>query len=445
MSRLAERGLLARNTIWNLAGQGAPLVVALIALPIITRNVDAASFGVLGLAWIVFGFATELGFGRATTKFAAEHVDAEDGPRLAAVAWTTLAVQLAFGGVAALALALAARPLAHNVLQVPAALEPHVVQAFIWLAIAVPFVVLGAALRGLLEALQRFDLVNLVRAPATAANYAAPAIGALLGWSVDGMVALVALTRVLMSMAYGWQAVRAVPDLMQPRLMHGDLKRIIAFGGWTSISGTVSPLLITLDRFFLGAFASVAAVGYFTAPYELAARMLILPASLVATLLPAFSALDARGQSEQARALAARATRRLFFVLGPVVALLILTAPFILGVWVGEEYAVRSSTALRILAVGVLINALAHVPDTLLRAVGRPDLPAKFHMLELPIHAGVAAALITAMGVTGAALAWTLRVSLDAVLLFTASRRVLGRGDVTVPAFATAGVVRPRT
>jgi len=48
---------------------------------------------------------------------------------------------------------------------------------------------------------------------------------------------------------------------------------------------------------------------------------------------------------------------------------------------------------------------------------GRPDLPAKFHLLELGLYAVGAWLLVRAFGVTGAALAWTGRVTVDAGLL----------------------------
>ena len=72
----------------------------------------------------------------------------------------------------------------------------------------------------------------------------------------------------------------------------------------------------------------------------------------------------------------------------------------------------------------MLIIGLAHVPGVFLHGQGRPDLPAIFHLIELPIYVMLAWWCVRAYGVTGAALAWTLRVTLDAVLLFAAARMV---------------------
>jgi O-antigen/teichoic acid export membrane protein len=93
--------------------------------------------------------------------------------------------------------------------------------------------------------------------------------------------------------------------------------------------------------------------------------------------------------------------------------------------WLGDAFAGHGGLAIRILAFGVLANAVAHVPSSFIAALGRPEISARFHLLELAIHVPLAWWLITRYGVTGAALAWTIRVTFDAALLFGAASRVL--------------------
>jgi O-antigen/teichoic acid export membrane protein len=76
--------------------------------------------------------------------------------------------------------------------------------------------------------------------------------------------------------------------------------------------------------------------------------------------------------------------------------------------------------------VGVLLNSLARVPYSLLQALGRPDLTAKIHFVELPLHLVLAWFFVDAWGVTGAALAWSVRVGVDAALLFVVVARRSG-------------------
>ena len=127
-------------------------------------------------------------------------------------------------------------------------------------------------------------------------------------------------------------------------------------------------------------------------------------------------------------------------VLGPILVLLLAGAHDGLTLWLGEEYAARSGLALQILAVGVLANAVAHVPFGLLQSMGRPDLPAKLHLIELPVQLGAAWILVSRFGITGAALAWTGRMLLDAALLFLVAARtgVLRRHSLFADRLPTA-------
>jgi O-antigen/teichoic acid export membrane protein len=101
-----------------------------------------------------------------------------------------------------------------------------------------------------------------------------------------------------------------------------------------------------------------------------------------------------------------------------------LFAENILQVWLGTDFAVKSTVVLQILALGVLINSLAYIPFALLQGAGRPDLPVKFHLLELPLYIGILWFSVNQWGIAGAAVAWTFRVALDAILLFGATFRV---------------------
>ena len=60
----------------------------------------------------------------------------------------------------------------------------------------------------------------------------------------------------------------------------------------------------------------------------------------------------------------------------------------------------------------------------LIQAVGRPDLSAKFHLLEIPFHVLLVVVLVGKMGIVGAALAWSIRAAVDAVLQFWAVARL---------------------
>lgn len=420
---------VARYTLYNILGQAVPVVAGVAAIPVIARSLGDARFGLLALMWAIIGYFSllDLGLGRATTKFVAEALAAQDVRRAHQVAGLTAAGQMALGVVGGAILAAATAWVVADLLQVSPDLRGEAEQAFRWMALSVPFVVLSLNLRAVLEGAQRFDLANLIRAPHGVLGFVIPAVAAALGVGLAGIVVLLLALRVATCGAT-WIAIRvALPAFRWELRPARDLLRpLLGYGGWVAVSNVVSPILTYLERFVLGAMAGVGAVAYFAAPYEAISRLLVVPASLASGLFPVVSVPLTDERRADAERLLARAVRSLWALLGVPVILVILFSETLLAVWLGPTYAARGATALAILAAGVLIIGLAHVPGIFLHGQGRPDLPAIFHLIELPLYVGLAWWCVRAYGVTGAALAWTLRVTLDAVLLFAAARKVGG-------------------
>lgn len=406
---------LTRNTLYNIAGQTIPILIGLAAIPITVHALGDARFGLLGLAWAILGYvgALDLGLGRATTQFVAQALTRGDSERLRRIATLSVASQTALGVAGGALLALLA-PAIVALFGVATPLRAEAQGMVVALGLSIPFVMLAASLRAVLEAAQRFDLVNLIRAPASAAVFLVPAIAASLGARLPAIVLLLVAVRVATCIVSAAAIRRAIGGFRwELRLHWPTLRPLLGYGGWVTVSSVVGPALVYLERFMLAAIAGVAAVGYYTAPAEVAMRLLIVPAGLASALFPAVTSAGAPAVGR----FVARPLRVLFLTLAPIVLLVALYAHPLLEQWLGARYAAQGAAALAILAVGVLINGLAHVPYAYLLGRGRPDLPAKFHLIELPLYAAAAWLLIGRFGITGAALAWTLRVSVDAALL----------------------------
>jgi len=419
--------VLARNTGWNLAGQLLPLAVAAFALPVLARSLGNERFGVLSLVWALLTYLGDLGFGRATTKFAAAALGRGDRAALADAVWGTAAIQLATGLLLAAALALAAPLLARSVFHVPAEYAAETVVALRLLALGLPLVLLSTAVRGILEGAQRFDVVNWIRIPVTTATFLLPLLGAWAGWGLAGIVGLLVAGRIAGLLSFAYAAARIVPGIGRPALRLHGLGEMARFGGWVTVSTVVSPILTYGDRFILGALAGAAAVAYYTPPFELVTRLTFLPAALVAALFPAFSYLAGRADREAAERLLSHGVKLVLLVFAPILALLAVNAHDVLRLWLGAEFAQAGAVALVVLAAGTFANSLALIPHALLHGVGRADLTAAFHLIELPIYLVLAVLLVRQWGVTGAAVAWAARTTLDTVFLFAAAGH-LSRG-----------------
>lgn len=433
MTVLERHRSVRRNTVLNIAGIGIPLIVGLAVMPTITSHLGPARFGLLGLTLALLEYSTlfDLGLGRATTKHVAEGLEIGDTSISALVAGSVIG-QAVLGAIGGLLFILLAPFLAERLFVIPANLHEEAIGVFRLLGLMIPVTLLLVGLRGVLEAAHRFDLSNAVRIPSSLASFLIPAIAVSNGFSLVDVMVMLVIARCVFCVMMLLAVHRAIPSLAWrvPRDW-AVFRPLIAFGGWLSVSNVVSPLLVYLDRFFLGALIGVAAVGFYSAPFDGVIRLLIVPGAMVAALFPSVSGLNAIRETERMRALYTAAIRNILLILIVPAAVIVVFGPELLRLWLGNAFAVESGRALQILAAGVVVNGLAHVPSAFLSAVGRPDVNAKFHVLELVIHVPLAYWLIRNFGITGAATAWTLRVTLDAALLFAAGSRLIG--DRTAP------------
>ena len=252
-----------------------------------------------------------------------------------------------------------------------------------------PIIVCGSVLHGILEGYQRFDVVNLVRIPSGALSYLAPL--AVLGFTdrLPPVVAAVAAVRVATVIAFFLLYRAAVPQRpLLPAPTKIWLSRLLRFGGQLTVSNVVGPLMVYLDRFVIGAIVSLSAVAYYTTPFEVVTKLWIVPSALGATLFPAFAAASGRHAGQPAE-LFRRGTRLMFMGIAPLVFATVTFAPEALQLWLGDDFAAKSTTVARLLAAGVLVNSMAFVPLALIQGAGRAGWTARLHLCELPFYLGI--------------------------------------------------------
>jgi O-antigen/teichoic acid export membrane protein len=422
--RFTPTSLLARNATLNLLTEGWIFLVLILATPKLVSFLGETSFGLFSLGWVVIGYLAflDIGVSRAATKFVSEHLADQDSGSVYKVVRTALLANLALGVLGGLAVVLVSPYLVHSVFKISAGLEHQATLTFYAVGLAVPVLLVHGALRAVLTSYQRFGWINIINGVVTAAQWTA---ACLLAWTGHGVALVVFSTvvpRILAVAAYALLVFRLLPGLGLLRVANlVGLSKLLRFGSWVSVSQLVSPILVYLDRVMIASFVSLAAVTLYTVPYEAMSRLRIIPSSLVTTLYPAFSERGVERQPAQLQRLYESSVRYLVILVLPVVLFLLVLGPDLLSLWMGRQFAQQSSTILQILALGVLLSCVASVPYNALQALGRPDLTGKFHLLELPVYVALCMILIPRLGIIGAALAQTIRNSMDAALLFWAT------------------------
>ena len=418
---------LAKNTLWNVLGQGVPLLVALLTIPQLIQGLGIERFGVLSLAWIVIGYFSlfDMGLGRALTKLVAEKLGTGQTQEIPALVWTALVLMSVLGLMGAMVIAALAPWLVHSVLRIPAPLQMETLKAFYLLAFSIPIVISTAGLAGLLQAYQRFDLINALNIPLGVFTYLGPLVALHFSNDLLSVVALLAAGRLLAWGGYLLMCLRLVPMLRNGiRMRRALLRPLISFGGWLTISNIIGPLMMYSDSLLIGSLTSMASVAYYATPYNIVTKFWLIPIALTSVLFPAFSATSTSNRVHTV-GLVSRGTSTIFLVLFPLILVIVTLAHEGLTFWLGAEFANNSTHVLQWLAIGIFISSLTNLPYVLIQARGRPDFTAKLHLMELPVYLLALWWLIETYGIQGAAIAWVARATVSMLLLFGMAQRML--------------------
>jgi O-antigen/teichoic acid export membrane protein len=419
---------LRRNVVWNTLGTLLPLLVGIIVVPWTVHGLGTERFGFLSVTWLLIGYFSifDLGLGRTLTKLAADRLAQEREEEVAPLASTTLILVAGSSTMIALVIAACSGLIARHLLAASSAgFGSEATFAIACVALSLPFVLIATVLTGLLEAYQQFALTNLVRVPTGILMLVAPLAVLPFTHNLGAITAVLAALRVLNAAMLAFLSFRRVPGLARQGLVFHQqlLGPLLSFGGWLTVSNVVGPVMVYFDRFFIAGTLGAAAVAYYTVPYDVLNRMLILPTAIQGVLFPAFAVLRAQSSPRAVEVFARSSMLTMTLMAVPLVATGLLAYQG-LALWVGPTFAEQSALCAKILIVGVVANAMARTAFVFVQGAGRAQWTALLHLLELPFYALALWLLLRSWGIVGAACAWSGRIIIDTVALYAMSVRL---------------------
>jgi O-antigen/teichoic acid export membrane protein len=414
-----------RHTLYNLCGSLAPTFISLVTVPLFLRLIGDARYGVLAIVWLFLGYFGL--FDPGLTKAAEFHIARLHQPgqekERERVFWTAVVINLAFGLVGGVVLYLIARPIFHSFFKMPHDLRAEVIASLPWIAASLPVSIATGVLGGALQAREKFGLYSTIRIFNTAITQLAPlAVAYWHGPQLTWLIPTVLIARAVGAVPTMIALVRFLPLRGTGGFDRSLLKGLFSYGGWITVTNVLGPILSTLDRLLIGSLLNADAVAFYTVPFNLVGRVSALPAALQNSIFPKLS----RNTKESSARLASEAVLALAAITTPVVAIGMGALPIFMRYWVGSDFARHSAQVGIILFIGIWVNGLAFIPYGHLQARGRPDIVAKFHAAEVLPFIGVLWLGLHYFGLVGAACAWTLRVTADAILLFMAGDPIPG-------------------
>lgn len=431
----AQKGALGllRGGAANLVGPIVSTVVFAVTTPFYLRVVGLQRFGLLVLFWLLTGYfgVFHAGLSSATCQALAGRrgrARAERGAFLRA----SLAVAAVAGLLGGACFWASGRPLLRiAVASLSPALSREAVGCLPWLALAVPLAAVASVLVGALDSAERFVCANALQVGASALGRVLPLAAAVL--VAPRLPLLIAAGVVGQGVGCAGLAAASWADLRPWTADWRAMPRLLRYGLWASVSGAVGPFLQSMDRVGVSAFFGSAALGIYSIPMSVSFRLTAFAGAFARTIFPR---LSARGAG--ALALARGALELLVVTWTPVIVVAMLLMHLGLRLWVGQRIGAAAAPVGVVLLAGMWANGLAVIPYFHSYSQSRPDLVAKIHLVEVLPFLAVLWLSLRIWGMFGAALAWDLRVVVDAILLFRCSGFRLS--DLRIAAVAVAFV-----
>lgn len=433
------------SVLWNVAGAGLPLLVALYSIPKLVSGYGSERYGLLSIIWVLIGYFSifDLGLGRALTKTVAERLGRGDSQEIPVYVRTGLWIIGGLGCVFGVTLFLCAPWIIGKALSLRQDVYAEGVFATRVMALTLPSVLLSSALIGVLEAYGEFRSINITRLAMGVVNFIGPVIA--LNWSSSLVLAtaILACARFLTTGRYLKQvtATGSLPHLFGTP-DRSAFSELFSFGAWVTVSNIVSPLMSQLDKLVVGSLLAVAVLPFYSVPADMILRAEFLPAALVGVLFPVFAAAFSKKDSNCGK-LFATSNKVMLLAIAPIVAGVYWLGGDALRMWMGADFAKQSAGIVEFLACGFLANCMARVPFVFIQGAGRPDVTTKLHLLEAPLYFFALYIFLPRFGVMGAAMAWSLRAFVDMCLLYLASAILFEgtRASSTLYVAVTVGVL----
>ncbi|HTK37053.1 MAG TPA: flippase [Pyrinomonadaceae bacterium] len=418
---------VVKGSLWTLGGQVLPMMVSFFATPFVIRFLGSEKYGVLILVGLIptyFSFA-DFGMGIASTKFGSEAYGQGNGEKEAAIVRTAAFIAFCSSMAVALPIFLFSSQII-GLFNVPPELHTVASISLKITAVALVFGIIGQVVNTPMLARLRMDMNTATSAVPKILMAATTPFVLFLGGGIVEAVCVAFGTAALMLTANIYFSGRLLPQLYGWTINREYFRPLLKYGGAWLIGSIAGILLVNLEKIFLTRFVSVRALAYYSVAFTFSSIATMFSAAMIQSLIPAFSQLTTKEKRSEFDALFSRSIRlNLILTFPGLMFLFVIARPFF-TIWAGPEFGAESTLPFYILLLGLIFNFPAYIPFTTIAAVGRTDVFAKLYWIEIFLYSAVAYMLIRHFGIVGAAAAWSLRVTADAIVMIWLSKHIAG-------------------
>lgn len=424
---------VVKGSMWTLAGQVAPLAVSLLATPFTIRLFGPESYGVFILVSIIPSYMAFADFGMsiASTKFAsqayAEGNKLEEGRIVRSAVLIALVILIPSS-----ASLFILSPWLISAFSIPTELQSEATAALRITSVTFIFSTLCGVVNTPQLTRLRMDLNSLVNSVPRIIGLVLTPLVLYLGFGLVGAVVAVLFASLFNFSGHLIASAKLLPGFLGASIDKTKIKPLLRFGSGMVLGSVAGILLVNAEKGILAASVSPEALAHYSVAFTFANMLTLFSVSMIQSLIPAFSQLQGDAKEGELSLLFSRCVKLSLIWSIPAIVLLGLVGKTFFTIWAGEQFGRESTIPLYVLLLGLITNILAWIPYTAIMASGRPEVLARLYWIELVPYTALVWFLSSRFGAVGAAIAWSIRVIVDACAQFVLAKRLAGIGKLSL-------------
>jgi len=402
-------------------------IITLLAMPFIIHSLGVEIYALYALIGVIIGYfgILDLGLGAATIKYIAQYLAAKDEVNIRKIFWSCLLAYFLLGLLGAALITGFAHIFVSRFLKVSPPLKELSMLVLKISAFGFFISMLLGVTSHVMKALGRFDILNRTGIMLCTAQIAATVTLLKCGFSLEAIVVSGIAVQIAGIFIYWGHVKRLLPFIVKPAGDIATIRYLLKFGGMVAVSNVIVPILMNIEKIFLTIFRPMSALTYYSVPYSIVSRLAVIPSAVSSVLFPTFSYFGNIDAGEINKNLHYRSALYIFFCYASFMAFFVIFGRPFFAVWLGSDFAEKSTGILTILLAAGLINVIAWPSLSFLQGTGKPYMPAAFNLIEAVIYIPAAWMLVRKFGIYGAAFAWLIRVIFDTLCLHIAASILL--------------------
>lgn len=363
---------IARNVIYGFSTWLLPLALSFVATPIIVKSLGHEDYGIYALILGFIAYSFNFNVGRAVTKYIAEYRANGENEKIRDVISATLFVNFAVGLFGLAAICLLANWLVSDVFRIESDAQNKTVNALYISSLIIFFSTINQVFNAILQGIQRFDVYSKIFNVYNFCIIGGNLFLVLKGFGLVPLLIWNLLITFLTCFVFYRSAKMLLPEVgFTFGFSRRTLKMVLSFS-WGVIGYQIlANVLLLFERSWITRKLGSENLTYYVVPMMLAVYLHGFISSLTMVIFPLASEL--KDNKEKLLRLYLKATKIvLMLTVFPAMTLIVESKNF-LTLWMGAEFADKSSDLLVIHTVTFGLTAITVVAWFMTEGLGFPN------------------------------------------------------------------------